>query len=211
MPGFEDVIWQDMFIEMLKALPCFILSMLLWWKVLKARSTKKIVKKRMDVERLKEILLPINIKKRAIHTINSLSLWKWATALIIIGLYIIIGTFIKGNNDLYTIGIFFLFLFIAFISGIYSTEDIENTLLITAVGLLGSRHGAFFNGFNVFYPIGSLIIATAIFLPGEIKAAGLEKKNKLHNKTEVIEHNRIAYFLSKGFFITSILYFLTSF
>ncbi len=211
MPGFEDVNWNIMFIEMLKALPCFIASLLFWWIVLKKRDREKVFRKKISFKLIKDSLSIKKIKDKIVVTIKSLSPWKWIVTAVITAAYLVIGILIKGNNDLSLMGLFLVFLFMTVIAGMYSAEDFENIILIAAIGLLGSRHGSYFSGFNAFYPIGSLVIAIAIFLPGEIKTLGKEKSLKIQKKEEEIGHNKAVYFLPTGFLITSILYFLTSF
>lgn len=211
IPGFEDVDWQKMFIEMLLALPCLAASILLWWKVLKHRDKEKIIIERLSVKKLATMFKPKNIKENIINWWKNLSYWKWITGIAGILIYILVGIVVKGNADSYALIGLGLFLIIMFLFGIYSTEDVENTLLMAVAGLLGSRHGQFFTGFNVFYPFCSFIIAIILFVPGELRKRAIEKKNKLTKTEETITHDRMVYYLSTGFFITSILYFLTSF
>lgn len=211
VPGFEDVNWGQMFVEMLMALPCLIGSLLLWWKILKRRDRNQVVLERLSFKKIGKMFSPKNIKSRITDWFKSLAYWKWIAGAAAITAYIIIGIVLKGNNDAYVLMFLGGFLLVMFVSGIYSTEDVENTLLMILVGLLGSRHGEFFREFNIFYPICSFIVAAALFAPGELRKRAVEKGNKLKNRTDIVTHDRLVYYLSSGFFVTSIIYFLTSF
>ncbi len=211
VPGFEDVDWQVLFWEMVKALPCLIVSLLLWWKILRNTDCRKVNRKKLNRKELKEDLKWEKIRKRIRKVISGLTLWKWCVGTIGFGLYLIIGIGILGNKDLPMIGTLGIFLLLLCLAGVCKIGDLENILLITIAGMLGCRHGSYFTGFNVFYPTCSLIIAVLLFLPGEMRALGIEKRNRIRNIAENVPHDRMVYFLSTGFLITSILYFLTSF
>ncbi len=206
-----DVDVSKMIIEMLMALPCLIVSLLLWWKIFRRRGTEKIEKTKLNLKELKEAFMIKNIRNKVLDWLKSLKLWKWTAAFIAVVIYLAVGIMYKGNNDITLIAFILCFLLIMFLSGIYSTEDLENSLLMIAAGMLGSRHGIFFKGFNAFYPLCSFIIAVILFLPGEIKTISLEGKNRIKKEKTTLKHERVVYYLSTGFLITSILYFLTSF
>ena len=52
VPGFEDVNWGQMLVEMLMALPCLIGSLLLWWKILKRRDRNQVVLERLSFKKI---------------------------------------------------------------------------------------------------------------------------------------------------------------
>ena len=214
--GFEDVNIWEMMKDMFFALPCFLMSLALWYFVLKKRDKTPFIKKN-KVKIIKEEFKKgkkngISYLKEHIKRLKPVfTPKKWMfigiTFILYTVLSLISGTFSGYKNALVLI-IFMIFIYII---GLIKTEDFENLMLVTAIGMISFRHSHLISDINIFYPFGTFIIATILFVPSEIKASYLEKKEKLFKSGNIIRHREIGHYISTGFFITSILYFLTSF
>ena len=209
--GFEDVDMHKMIIEMLLALPCFIASLLTWFFILRKTNNEKIVKQKVVLKETLNEIKPTNIKENIKSLMSRLCLWKWGVFLGTTVLYIVVNLIRQTPISFTAINVFLFFTAVMVLFKIFNLNDLENFLLICATGLIGSRHGIFFRGYNLYYPIGTYCIACIVFFPGEIRAFFKERSNAIKKNGKTVGHDRVAYYFSTGYLIMSVLYFLTGF
>ena len=209
--GFEDVDVAVMMKELFFAVPCLLVSLALWYFVLRNTDKTPVVRERMTIQHIVASVKAFRPIQSLRDWAASLTRWKWAVSAGVIALFFVFSLILKRNIPLAPFIGFAVFLGMISIFRVFKTHDMENMLLIIASGLIGSRHGIYFREFNFVYPVLSFVLAAALFMPGEIRASAREKKAQFQKKDIVVKHDRLVYYLPAGYLITTILYFLTSF